>query len=396
MKDIECDILVVGGGPGGSMAARYAAQEGMNTLMIEKRQEIGSPVRCGEGLSLHFVDEVGLEIKDCWKAIDMEGARIIAPDGTKFAIDASQAGNEVGCNVNRDYFDKELAKEAAQAGAKIMLKTSAVDVLKDGNTVIGVRARHLGEEFDIKAKVVIGADGFESQVGRWAGIDTNLKPRDIVTCLQYHMVGIECNPDFNDFYIGSEAPGAYAWVFPKGPDRANVGLGVQLTKCKEPGFVKKCLDSFIKRRPELRKGSPTEIVAGAVSTCAPPERTVCSGLILVGDAARVIDPLTGGGIVNACITGMLAGQMAAKAVKADDVSETFLHQYEKQWREKLEDQLYRNWMAKNTAAKLTDETFNKIVHAIKEVKIDEISTLSVLSVIQDQYPEVMDELSELL
>ena len=86
---------------------------------------------------------------------------------------------------------------------------------------------HLGKEYDVRAKIVIGADGIESKVGRWAGIDTALKPVDVETCAQYLIAGADINQEYCEFYIGNEmAPGGYVWVFPKGGGKANVGIGI--------------------------------------------------------------------------------------------------------------------------------------------------------------------------
>ena len=84
-------------------------------------------------------------------------------------------GNEVGYVVERDAFDKALAIDAANAGSEVMLKTAAVGILKEGDRVVGARVKQFGEQFDIHARVTVGADGFESQVGQWAGIPTNLR-----------------------------------------------------------------------------------------------------------------------------------------------------------------------------------------------------------------------------
>ncbi|HID71391.1 MAG TPA: NAD(P)/FAD-dependent oxidoreductase, partial [Thermoplasmata archaeon] len=166
----EVDVVVVGAGPAGSTTAKYASMNGAKVLMIEKRQDIGSPVRCGEGIARIWLDKVGIEPKEEWISNQVKGARIFSPKGKVFTMDETIAGNECGYVVKRDIFDKYLAKEAIKEGAEVMVKTQALGLLRENGEIRGVRARHFGKEFDIKAKVVVGADGFESQVGRWAGI----------------------------------------------------------------------------------------------------------------------------------------------------------------------------------------------------------------------------------
>src|SRR6266568_1230114 len=166
MPSYEYDVVVVGAGPSGSMTARYAAMGGCRTLLIEKRQEIGSPVRCGEGLARHFVEDTKLPFDRKWVGREVKGAKIFSPNGTELTIEEAHAGNEVGIVLERDAFDKAVAKEAAKAGAEIWLKTTATAVVKDDGWVRGVRAKRLEDEMTIEAKCVVAADGYESQVGR--------------------------------------------------------------------------------------------------------------------------------------------------------------------------------------------------------------------------------------
>jgi len=301
--DREVDVLVVGAGPTGSTAAKYAALGGAEVLLIEKRSEIGTPVRCGEGVAKRWLEEIGLTPSREFICHEVDGARVIAPDGTTLVLDETRAGNECGYVLERDLFDRFLAREAAKAGADIMIKTSAVDLLRQDGQVVGARCEHMGDTFDVHADVVIGADGFESQVGRWAGLETHLRTRDIDACLQYTLVGVDGDPRLNDFYLGSCAPGGYAWVFWKEADVANVGIGVNLSKIRDRADAKRYLDALIERTPSLARGEIVEEVAGAVSVSLPLERTVAPGVMLAGDAARLIDPLTGGGILNGCLSG---------------------------------------------------------------------------------------------
>lgn len=390
------DVVVVGAGPAGSMTAKWAAKGGARVLMVEKRQEIGSPVRCGEGISRAWLDSVGIRLDQKSLAWQVKGAKIVAPNGSAFYLSEKMAGNEVGIVLDRVFFDKLLAKDAVKAGADLMLKTSAVGLLKDGGKVRGVRVKSFGETKEIRAGCVVAADGFESQVGRWAGIDTSLAPRDITTCLQYRLTNVDIDPDYCEFILGSKAPGGYVWIFPKNEDTANVGLGLQLTKLKDRGEVKKHLDKFIQGDARLRKGRPLEIVSGAVSICAPIDRTVGDGILLVGDAARQIDPITGGGISNSCRAGKVAGEVLAKAAKEGDFSARSLQRYEKGWRDLLEDHLYRNWMAKEKLVTLSDDTFNKIIGTLNEVGVEKMSTYALLKAIESKHPELVKEFQEFL
>jgi len=392
----EYDVVVVGAGPAGSMTAKWAAKGGARVLMIEKRQEIGSPVRCGEGISRSWLDSVGITLDAKSVARQVKGAKIVAPNGSSFYLSEKMAGNEVGIVLERVFFDKLLARDAVKAGADLMLKTSAVKLLKTGDKVTGVKMKSWGETKDIKCGCVVGADGFESQVGRWAGINTSLAPRDITSCFQYRLTNINHEADYCEFVLGSRAPGGYIWIFPKNEDTANVGIGMQLTKLKDPADVKKYLDKYIQNDPRLKKGRPLELVSGAVSICAPIDKAIGSGILLVGDAARQIDPITGGGISNSCKAAKVAGEVLARATREKDFSERSLQRYEKGWRDLIENHLYRNWMAKEKLVTLTDDTFNKVIATLNEVGVDKMSTYSILKAIEAKHPELVREFQEFL
>jgi digeranylgeranylglycerophospholipid reductase len=383
------DVLVVGAGPTGSTAAKFAAKAGVDVLLIEKRSEIGTPVRCGEGVAKRWLEEIGLSPNGEFIRHEVDGARILAPDGTALIVDETWAGNECGYVLERDLFDRHLAKEAAKAGAEILIKTSAVDLLREGDRVVGARCEHMSDVFDVRADVVIGADGYESQVGRWAGLETHLRARDIAACLQYTMVGVTGDPRHNDIYLGSCAPGGYAWAFWKEDDVANVGMGVNLSRIRDRADVKRYLDDLIGRTPGLAKGEVIEEVAGAVSVSMPLERTIAPGVILAGDAARFIDPLTGGGILNGCLSGKFAGETAAEAVAAKDASEATLREYERRWKARLEEELARHYLFKERLIRLDDDTISKAIRSVAEAAPNPITAATVFEAIRSRHPEIL-------
>ncbi len=389
------DVLVIGAGPAGSMTAKWAAKRGASVLLLEKRQEIGSPVRCGEGMSKEWLREVGIT-PGRWINVEVEGARIYSPSEKVFEINEKHAGNEVGYVVERDEFDKQLAIDAANAGVEIRLKTAAIGLLREGGRIVGAKVKQFGETTEIRAPVTVAADGFESQVGRWAGIPTDLALRDMDTCLQYRMTNVDSDVRYCDFFLGKVAPGGYVWVFPKGEGLANVGIGVQVSQVKNLADAKTYLDRWIEHHPGYAKGKKIDMVGGGVSISPPLKQTVADGIMLVGDAARMIDPLTGGGIANGCIAGKICGEVAAEAAALGDPSKAFLQKYERGWRARLEEKLYRNWLAKEKLVTLSDETFDKIVDALAGIRLEKLNVHNILKAVQAKYPEVTQEFAAFL
>ena len=392
---MKYDCVVIGSGPAGSVTARFAAKTGAKVLIVERRQEVGAPVLCGEGISKK-IDEWDMLEGKRWIASDMEGARIYSPDRTCVTLSAEQAGNETGYVVYRDIFDQELARLAAREGVKIMMNTQATGLLKDRDKIKGVKVKHFDEEFEIEADIVVGADGVESKIGKWAGINTTLKPEDLETCAQYTLTNIDCKDAYCEFYLGKQiAPGGYVWVFPKGKDVANVGIGI-LASLSESGMAKKLLDNFIANEPRLQKGEPIRFLAGAVPVTNPVETTVQDNLLLVGDAARHVDPITGGGLTHCLEGGKIAGETIGMAVEKQQFDQEILSVYETGWKEAFAKKIKRNYMVKEILLDMEDKTLNMLADSLKDVKFDEISTLGLVKALVLKHPTLLMKLKPLM
>ena len=392
---MEYDVVVVGAGPAGSVTARFAAEKGAKVLMIDRRAEVGIPVLCGEGISQR-IDKWKLLEGTKWIASVMDGAKIYSPDGTRVTLSKEMAGNETGYVVNRELFDKELARQAGKAGVDLQLRTEAIGLLKDQNgTVSGVKARTYDEEFEIHADVVVGADGVESKVGRWAGINTTLKPSDLETCVQYTISNIDYHSDYAEFYLGKKlAPGGYVWIFPKGNGTFNIGIGI-LASLSEAGKAKQLLDQFIKNRPEFKKGTCLRILTGAAPVAKPVE-TVRDNLILVGDAARHVDPITGGGLTTALEGGKIAGEIIGECVQNQTFDKESLFPYETQWKQAFGQKLLRDYLVKDIMLGFDDKTLNLLADSVKDYTFEEFSTLSLIKALVVKHPTLLMKLKPLI
>lgn len=389
---MRCDMVVVGAGPAGSMAAKTAADEGLDVVLLEKRQEIGDPVRCAEGVSKVALAEM-VEPDPSWIAAEVKGARIYAPDGTSFVMTEDRAGSEVGYVLERKVFDRMLAMKAAEAGAKVMVKTRALGLLEENDVPTGITALHIGEKMDIEAPLIIGADGVESKVGRWAGIDTVLKPQDIEVGAQFLVQDVKIDGEYCEFFLGNEiAPGGYIWAFPKGKNLANLGIGVQGSR-SDPGMALRLLQRFLKKH--MPQAKILELMAGGVPVSGPIESTTSDGVMLVGDAARQSDPITGGGIINAMRAGVMAGEVAAELVPQGDLSREALKIYEDRWRDTIGKRIGKNCSVKELFVGLTDSDLNGLVHSLEGEDVSNLQLKDLLKLLAKQNPRLLWKLRHL-
>lgn len=389
---IKKDLLVIGSGPGGSTSARFAAKQGLDTLIIEKRQEIGSPVRCAEGVGKKVEEFV--EPRERFISKDVVGAKVFSPNNQSFEMTEEVAGNEVGYILNRKEFDKFLVEKAIEEGAQVKLRTRAINFKRNEELVTTTATRN-GEEIKIKSNLVIAADGVESRMGRIAGLTSALNLKDIESCAQYLITGINrVDLDYTHFYLGKKiAPGGYAWIFPKSEDTANVGLGVQPTRAsKRP---REYLDDFVKRL-ELREGKVIEEMYGGVPVAQPLDTAIDDNLMLVGDAARQSDPITGGGIINAMKAGKIAAKSAKKAFDEDEFNKEALEYYEEKRKERIAPKNQRNYQLKQLFQSLSDEQYNSIVSSLKGSDFEKLSIASILSELIEENPEIAKKIRKII
>ncbi len=351
----QYDVIVVGAGPAGTTAARFAAAGGSSVLVLEKDRDVGYPVRCGEAVSHEGVIQF-IEPDPKWIASTVTRFRLVAPNGK--AVEPKLDGT--GYVLERRLFDYALAKKATEEGAQIITKAYVYDLLKDEEQkACGVKVLFKEQPIEIRSRIVIGADGVESRVGRWAGINTTCSIHDMESCAQMTLSGIEVEPDRLDFYFGSQvAPDGYLWVFPKGSTTANVGIGISVEAAKKkPALV--YLQEFIDKR--FPHATVLTQIAGGVPCAKTNSTLVKNNVMLVGDAGHQVNPTSGGGIISGMIGGMIAGQVASRAIKEKNLS--LLKEYEQLWHKRLgwRHEIFYN--IKEAISNFSDDTLNGIAES---------------------------------
>ncbi|MCX9025396.1 MAG: NAD(P)/FAD-dependent oxidoreductase [Candidatus Methanoperedens sp.] len=349
------DVVVVGAGPAGAIAAKYAAKNGASTLLIEEHASIGSPIQCTGLISTAALNEC--EIGEGIFVLNrMKGAFVYAPNGEELVV----RGKDVKAYViDRKIFDRALVERSLDEGADILLKTRFTDMENGKISVISD-----GDRMEIHASVVIAADGIQSSVGRVAGLGRCEK---FLSGIQFEAPYAAKDPEFVEIFTGNKiAPGFFAWAVPFN-GLARIGLA------KNPGANPPLhyLEKLLKHPVVASRyhGSRTEHVLGGIPL-GPPGKTAGNGVMLVGDAAGQVKPTSGGGIYMGAVCAKIAGEVAAKASR----KEAGLEDYEKRWRSAVGRELAIGMRIHKSLGKLSDENLNEFISFLNKPKIREIIT----------------------
>jgi len=328
------DVIVVGAGTGGCMAAKTIAEAGFDVCLIDrkKQENVGEKI-CGDAIGKHHFDKLGLNYP-VGEELERKilGVKIHSPsDETVLHV----ADKELfGFILNRRLFGQRLLNDAIDAGSTFLELTHATEPIIKGNYVTGVLARDLKTEKDFRfyGQVVVDASGFSAVLRKKLpakmGIDTNVNKEDVAVCyreIRRLKVSIP-EEEFLELYFSQEvAPGGYCWIFPERGERVNVGLGLaMLGRFPNP---KTQLYKYVLSKP-LFEGS--SLISGG-TWYVPIRRSLdCmtgNGIVIVGDVACQVNPLHGGGMGPSMMGGKLAGETIIEALGDGDVSREGLWMY---------------------------------------------------------------------
>jgi len=328
------DVIVVGAGTGGCLAAKTVAEAGLKVCMIDRKneQDIGDKV-CGDAIGKHHFDNIGIA-HPSGAELDqkIEGLKVYSPD-RETVVNVKGKGIH-GYLVNRQLFGQRLVKDAKDAGATLIDSTVVTEpVMKDGY-VVGVLAKDLktGNKLSLSAKVVVDASGHSAVLRKKLppelGIETEIKNEDVEVCYREIREVKEPIADlgFCKIYLDLQrVPGGYYWIFPKSSTTVNVGLGVVMTE----GFPnpKDLYNELILSMPLFKGSRALTGGGGLVPTRRPISPMVGNGVIIIGDAACQVNPIHGGGIGSSMMGGVKAAEFIIKALENGDVSREALWPY---------------------------------------------------------------------
>ena len=343
---MEREVIVVGAGPSGAATAIALKQRGHDVLLLD-RQSFPRDKACGDGIPAGAIEILySMGLKDRVKAADFYPVHsLLLSSPNNHVLEAElKKGEHYGADsyvVPRLEFDSLIQEHAVDSGVEFKQALVKAPIIEDGR-VVGVQARFNGTVKDIRSKVVVGADGVTSSIARALRPDKHDDGHRAIA-LRAYITDIEVLPHEVEFYLYKGILPGYAWIFPIGEGQANLGLGMRLDKYKN---INKSLEDMVDvflDMPVIKKrlkngGQLNDIAKWQLDFGSQSMQRAYDGALLVGDAAGLINPLTGGGIHNGLQSALFASEVIHGALAKDDTSLEQLQIFDK----KIDDNLKKN------------------------------------------------------
>lgn len=336
----EYDVIIVGGGPSGSVCARLSSQNGARVLLLDKAsfpREKPSRDLCLAAPSRALLGEWGLSSKiESKPHAKVRGVRYTSPGGKIFSqrLPRVESGETHGWGVRSSTLDNILFEHASKT-CEFREKTHVVGLVKEGDRVVGVRVADLStkETKEIRSRIVVGADGHSSVVAQQLNAN-DIFPEHTLSCVRGYYENVSGLSDEAEVHFLSNGVRAQAWITPLENNLCNVGLSIRLSDAQKnsihlPDFFEKVLkqENFAPRFGESKLVGGLESWSHSLSSS--PRSRAFPGALLVGSAAGLGESFSSDGISNALLSGKLAAETITKALEKNDFSHAMLSDYEK-------------------------------------------------------------------
>jgi digeranylgeranylglycerophospholipid reductase len=362
----KCDIAVVGGGPAGLSAAYAAAKGGAKVVLFEKDEAIAHSVRTSGVTWISEMERLGIP-SEYYNPI--QNYRFVSPSNDVLITGSVSKSCVLEVRATYQY----LAFLAARAGAQIMVKSNIINVIKEGDKVAGIKASTPKGDLTVRSTLVIDASGFNTSVGRKAGIAGEWKRYGVGA--EY-----ECYCDDIDsatwvLMVGQKYSDAgYAWVFPLSRNRVRIGVGIGKPESSAEPLEKlhKIIEKRFKPLDAIGDGKiqPIELHYGFIPNEGVRQSSISDGLIMVGDSAGQSNPLVLEGIRYAIEFGRLAGKVGVKSLSYNGYRESLL-EYERSWKARVESKIQSALKVQMRWLGLTDEEWDKEIEILRDMTVDE-------------------------
>jgi geranylgeranyl reductase family protein len=352
----DVDVLVVGAGPAGSTVAFRLARAGYSVRVVEEHPKVGYPVQCAGLVSQRVLDLAG---STSFVRRSVRGATVFGPslESITFRADSPRA-----FVIDRAGLDIYLADRAAKSGAEVRTATrfDSVEAVSNNRFLAHLRGPD-GSAEELRARLVVGADGVASAVARAFRLR---RPVEVLPAFEAEFPESPGDADLVEVYLGRTfAPGLFGWWIPDGTGGARVGIAADADGTSARAYFDRLIE-LLARRFGRRLANPTAYLVSGIPIGALP-RTHARGVLLVGDAAAQVKPLSGGGIFTGMRCAEVAAEVAAAALAEGDVSEAALADYDRRWRAELGEEFRRALYLRRLFTRLSDDELDRVVHALK-------------------------------
>ncbi|MGD1061276.1 MAG: NAD(P)/FAD-dependent oxidoreductase [Methanomassiliicoccales archaeon] len=349
---MDADIVVAGAGPVGTTFAALVAGDA-EVIVLEEHQRIGRPVQCTGLVAPRVVELADAEsvvisrLRSVTFHLPGGGTIDLHGDGLKAVV------------VDRARFDELCAERAIRKGARIVTGERLVD-FKVREDSVDVHSHRSTIEKLIKAKLVVGADGYRSTVASAADIKGS---RSYVRGLQMDVEKRLDDQERVHVFVGQKvAPGFFAWEIPCG-DFTRVGVCVSTGHAAPSTYLKRLLS-----RLDLKEEKVVSSASGIIPI-GPPSRTYADRVMIVGDAAGQAKPLSGGGIYTGMVAARCAAETATEALDDGKFRASDLSTYQARWKKEIGKELERGWVLRRAYLSLSDEKLDEIGGILSKPKV---------------------------
>lgn len=352
---VKADVVVVGAGPAGLLAAREAARGGVEVEVVEEHPQVGEPNHCAGVVSVEGMSRLGIEPSADFVQHEITGGRVYSPGGAFIEITGRRTRAYV---VDRSVFDRRLADSVEKEGAVVETGQRVESLQPKGDRVDAL----LGDGRTLQADVIIDAEGCLGSLASEAGLINRRK--GMLAGVNVEVSGVDVEPHMVEVWLGNNiAPRFFAWVIPLEEHVARCGLG-----CSAGNPVDR-LWRFLDRRFGTWRRNSTR--PGLVPLGGPIRRTYSDRMLVVGDAAGQTKPTTGGGVVLGGLCAIEAGRTAAAALDQGDCSAGFLRRYQGAWRASLGKEFTSMLAARRLFNGLSDERIDRLFDIVRREGLQE-------------------------